>query len=334
MRKHLIITACILSVNMFVISSCKKETTEPLSVSEQEDIVSGRLANKNIENSCRLANFDWPGFGTWRFHYNDKGLADQWTIDFGFGNIVEETMYYDENNRLIRAEEDFFGANYIYHFYYAGKRLSRLTRTNVDFPEDAFDFTYTYNSNGQNTRQDDNIHDQHVLMYYDPIGNCTRTDIYFGSDLWFSDIYTFNIPSRNPKLNIPGVETGFPFYGTANVPDKWWFSSNKGILYDNGNPIVLNDYDPALTTLNTGNHNFPGSASYYDRVTESNVNLSFDYENCAGVAGRIQNRQRQVNTKERNNPTQYDPPQLLRSSSKSIKERVLKLREQYKMGIK
>jgi len=333
MRKLLIIAACILSINMFVISSCKKATTEPLSISEPGDGNSEGVANKNAETSCRLETFDWPGFGRWTFHYNDKGLADHWTIDFGYA-AIEEVMFYDNNNRLIRAEEDFLGsANYVYNFFYDGNRIRRLTRTNVDFPEDALEFTYTYNSKGQNTRQDDNTHDQHVLMYYDAIGNCTKADIYFGSVLWFSDNYTFNIPSRNPKLNIPGVETGFPFYGTANVPDKWFFSSNKSILYDNGNPIILNDYDPSQTIINTGGLNFPISVNFYDRVTESNTNVTFEYENCEGT-GITQNRQAQVNARETNKFPEHNLPLMLRSSSRSIKEQVLKLREKYRKEIK
>jgi hypothetical protein len=102
-------------------------------------------------------------------------------------------------------------------------------------------------------------------MYYDAIGNCTRTDVYFGSDLIFSDNYTFNIPVANAKSHIPGVETGFPFYGHRRPYRQWWFSSNKTIIYENGNPILFNDYDAPRTVVNTGNRNLPGSASYYDR---------------------------------------------------------------------
>src|SRR5262245_27152816 len=136
MRKHLIIAGNILLLTLLVTTGCKKEVSESGPVDSQaENATTGSLANKNPESSCRLKTFDWPGFGTWRFHYNDKCLADHWTIDYGYG-AVEETMFYDNNNRLIRAEEDFFGAgNYIYLFYYTGKRLTRQTRTNVDFPE-------------------------------------------------------------------------------------------------------------------------------------------------------------------------------------------------------
>ena len=334
MRKHLIVTGNILLLTLLVLTGCKKEIGESItSDSQEENVATGSLANKNPESSCRLKTFDWPGFGTWQFHYNDKGLADQWTIDYGYGAVVE-TMFYDNNNRLVRAEEDFFGAaNYVYNFYYSGNRLARITRVNVDLPEDGSDFAFTYNWKGQITRQDDNILDQHVLMYYDAIGNCTRTDIYFGSVLWFSDNYTFNIPSRNPKLNIPGVETGFPFYGTANVPDKWWFSSNKSILYDDGNPIILNDYDPSQTIINTGSHNFPVTVNYYDLITESHVNITLEYENCEGT-GMVQNRRAQVNARETNKFREHDLPLMLRSYSRSMKEHVLKLREKYLKEIK
>ena len=329
MKKNAFILTISLLLGVLFFTGCQKEINESLEGKSGDAAASENTSNKNQENSCRLINLDWPTIGIWQFHYNDKGLADQWIIDYGFGlPLHTNTMTYDENNRLIQSNEDFFGVDYVYQFYYAGKRLTRLTRTNVDFPDDVLDFQYTYDSKGQNTRQDDHNTDTHVLMYYDALGNCTRTDIYFGNDLYYSDNYTFYAPVRNPRQNIPGVEFGFPFYGTGGISDKWWFTSNKTIIYDNGTPFLFNDYDPNQTTINTGSNNFPGTASYYDRFTEGSIVITFDYDNCGGESVETNNRYSQGNRSIESNKTTR--PLLGRASAKSIKEQIQKLREQSK----
>jgi hypothetical protein len=273
-------------------------------------------------------SIDWSagGAGIWQFHYNEKGLADQWTIDYGYGTI-EETMHYDDDDRLIAADEIYFGSNYEYRFYYSGKRLTRATRISIDFPEDAMDFTYTYNLKGQNIRQDDVVRDEHVLMYYDDMGTCIRTDIYFGGDLWYSDNYTFEQPIRNPLLNVPGVETGFLSYGGTYMSNKRWLTTNRTILYDNGVPFVFNDYDPSKTNAITGNHNFPSSVNYFDRISDAPLDIVFDFDNCNGTSGQ-QNRSLQANKSiqaNRNNP-QIHPFHL--GSLKAIKEQIAQRRGQ------
>lgn len=332
MRKYFINAATILVLSMILFAGCKKEVTDPGTINSEEENATLEN-NRNEKNSCRLINLNWHAAGVWQFHYNDKGLADQWIIDFDFGTI-KETIYYDNHERLIRAEEDFFGvANYVYTFYYSGKHLTRITRANVDLPEDASDFTLAYNWKGQIIRQDDNILDQHVLMSYDAIGNCTRTDIYFGSDLVFSDIYTFNKPVRNPKQNIPGVDIGFPFYGTGGITDKWWFTSNKTIDAFAGTPTLVNDYDPSKTTIETGNNHLPFAASYYDRVSQSIVDISFDYENCGQNHHSGYDGNGHANKSPGyNDASDHKPSLMLRGSTNSILEQVQRRRDQKKTG--
>jgi hypothetical protein len=311
----------ILLASTLLILSCQKETKQSSENNPQS------FASPVNANSCRMTVNDWPTAAKWEFHYNDKGLADEWIIDYGFGLPPHTNeMTYDDNNRLIRSEEFYFGSTYEYLFYYTGNKLTRLTRINVDNPADAVDVTYIYNSKGQNTRQDEVVYDSHVIMEYDNIGNCTRTDIYFGTELVYSDNYTFNIPSRNPRAAVPGVTTGFLAYGTAGMTDKWWFSSNRTEIYDPSGMFLFNDYDPAQTTMVTGNHNYPSSATYYDRVIEDNITITFDYENCNGDGsnskmGNTQNNPPQ-GTKTAINVTR---PLLRMGSAKSVKEQIQKL---------
>lgn len=328
MRKnYLAFISSFLLAALFIIG-CQKETIETKETSGSNG--PGNSANRVSENSCRLTVLDWPTSARFEFHYNARGLADEWIIDYGFGSPLHTNkMTYDNNDRLIQSDEFYFGSNYVYHFYYTKKVLTRITRINVDDPADAIDSRLTYNNKGQNIRQDDVINDSHVLMTYDNMGNLTRMDIYFGTELVYSDIYTFSIPARNPRAAVPGVDIGFPFYGTAGFTDKWQFTSNRTEIYDNGNLFLFNDYDPAQTTINTGNHNYPISATYYDRVTDAPITISFDYENCNGKGSNAKGANLQGNTKSGiKNTTRKIRPLLVRGSSKSIKEQIQRMKQQ------
>ena len=330
MKKNLAIPGSVILSVLLLFSGCQKEVKEQTVNSEIEDQF--KQDHEGDKNECRLVLLDWSagGAGLWQFHYNKKGLADQWTIDYGDG-VIEEKIYYDKNNRLIKADENYYGSGYVYRFYYTGRRLTRATRTSVDFPDDANDFTYTYNRKGQNIRQDDVKSDIHVLMDYDAMGNCTRTDLYFGSDLYYSDNYTFEKPIKNPLLNVPGIETGFLSYGGTYMGNKRWFTSNRTVIYDNGVPFVFNDYDPSKTIPITDRHNLPVSVNYYDRISETSFDIVFDYDNCGGKTGQQDHRSFQGNmNKQANRSILQIHPVLFWGSLKSIKEQIQKFRQQKK----
>jgi hypothetical protein len=324
MRKNYLLPISTLLLSLAFFYSCQKEVNK----SSSSDSIAGN--SNRPERQCRLVYHDWPTAASFQFDYNDKGLADNWIVDLGYGTITN-SMEYDNDGRLIHSTEDFLGEPYEYDFVYTGKTLTHITRTPVNFPEFASTFELTYNNKGENTRQDDDVNDIHVLMEYDVMGNCTKTSLYFGTDLYFTDEYTFNLPARNPRAAVPGVTIGFPFYGTAGFPDKRTFSGNRTTIYDNGVPFLWNDYDPAQTTINAGNHNYPVSADYYDIVTDGNYNLTYEYENCNGNSGitRIGNQQNSNNVNS-NKVTKELPIQLLRGSAKSIKEKIDGLRKQNK----
>jgi len=331
MKKYYLQLSGLLLFSLIILISCQKD----IKVTEVNDpsgegAPSRNTANRsNLDNTCRLLAYDWSagGSGIWQFHYNEKGLADQWTIDYGYGTI-EETMHYDASDRLVSADEIYFGSNYVYQLYYSDKLLTRLTRTSLDIPDDVLDFQYSYNSKGENIRQDDDNSDTHVVMDYDEMGNCTRTDIYFGSDLYYSDNYTFEEPIRNPLLNVPGIEIGFLSYGGTYVSNKRWFTTNRTLIYDNGVPFLINDYDPSRTNPVTGNHNFPSTLNYFDRVSGASLDILFDYDNCEGQSGQ-QNRSLHANrNRHANRSNQQIHPALFLGSLKSIKEQI----EQRKMG--
>jgi len=323
MKKNLLLPISTLLLTLVFFYSCQKD------LKTNSDYPAQAAAKENSKSECRLSYHDWPTAASFQFHYNANGLADEWIMDFGYGTITE-TMTYDNNGRLIHAYEDFFGEPYEYDLVYSGRTLTHITRSPVNFPDFASTMELTYNSKGENIRQDDNVNDVHVIMEYDVMGNCTKTSLYFGTDLYYVDEYTFSLPARNPRAAVPGVNIGFPFYGTAGFTDKWTFSSNRTTIYDAGVPFLFNDYDPAQTTMNTGNHNYPVSADYYDIVTDANYILTYEYENCNGNSGITKIGNQRNSNVNSNKVVKELPIQLLRGSAKSIKEKIDALRKQHR----
>ena len=179
-------------------------------------------------------------------------------------------------------------------------------------------------------KQDDNINGTHVRMLYDDMNNCIRTDLYFGNDLYFSDIYTFSTPASNPFITLAGIDFGFPFYGTAGLSNKQWFTSNRGVIYDNGTPTVLYNYDPSKTVMQTGDNNFPVTASYYDKITKHTDYYAFNYDNCNGISDKANSGNMQTPANMITNKTAGQiRPMLFKGSPKSIKEQIQKLKERY-----
>jgi hypothetical protein len=309
-------------------AGCQKDTLEKNGAAESNAVENS--AHSPRENSCRTTVFDWQTFAKFEFHYNEKGLADQWNVDYGPGYPLHTNdLVYDDNDRLVQSNEVYFGLNNVWHFYYTGELLTHITRDNPDVPEMALEILLTYDNKGQNTRQDDELNDYHTLMTYDNMGNCIQADSYLGDELVYSDIYTFSLPVRNPRAAVPGIDLGFLFAGPVGFTDKRHFTSNRTDIYVNGDPFVFNDYDPARTVINTGNHNYPISATYYDRISDGTITVGFDYENCNGNGSTAKAGTPQGKLKPGiNNSVRKAKPLLLRGSQKSMREQIQRMKEQ------
>jgi hypothetical protein len=51
-------------------------------------------------------------------------------------------------------------------------------------------------------------------------------------------------------------------------------------VYENGNPIVVLDTDPAQTVMHMTHQNYLSSVTFFDNVSESNMTRNFEYQNC------------------------------------------------------
>ena len=325
MKRLLTITCGIILFACACLTSCKKENTSAANANEINDLQVGN------NSSCKLTHLVWAYYYTWDFHYNDKGLADEWRIDFGNGFIQDFKMEYDKFNRLIGAPAYDDDGNLVFtsSFTYDGNLVA--TQKYADLVTGAAgEIHFTHNSKGQIIREDDLINGTHQILSYDNMGNCIRSDYYIGEYFWYSDRYSFENNVRNPLLTVTGVDFMFPYLG-AGYFNKLWFSNNLSIFYDvEGNEYVLNDYDVPQTVFTTGQQNFPALASYFDKVSQSPLEISFGYS-CNGNGNFTNRTASQQSINIATGKTIMHPWAMLRmGSANSIKERVAEWVKQIK----
>jgi len=325
MKKNIIVTCSIILSAALLFTSCKKESTQ---VSKSTNEIDNLQVGNN--SSCKATQIVWGYWYTWDFHYTDKGLADEWKIDFGYGNVLNFKMKYDKFNKLTEASGYDAYDNLIIttSFTYSDKHVISqkwndiLAGTNLEV-------LFFYNTKGQLVKEDDNGSGTHVFLTYDNAGNWTRSDYYIGSDIYYSDIYEYGSQARDPLLTVSGVDWPFPFYGGGHFT-KLWFSRNLSIVYDgDGNQYVINDLNASKTDFNTGYQNFPLSINYYDKVSAGPFDFTFGYS-CNGNSNFANQAFPQGNSITSTNKTIGHPgPVLLAGSGKSIKEQLQELRKQY-----
>jgi hypothetical protein len=86
MKKNLLKNLCSLLLTVLLFSGCRKTTEELI---PDNDLQDEALTKTNEgDNDCRLQHVN-QGFGfagpDMDFHYNQKGLADIWRLDYGGG---------------------------------------------------------------------------------------------------------------------------------------------------------------------------------------------------------------------------------------------------------
>lgn len=281
MKKNFFKGICSLILSALLFSGCQKVTQEEL-MTEDPAQPNHRINNDN--NNCRLQSMVTDYGLTESFSYNQKGLADTWLIDYGGGDFFEHQITYDNKNRIkgthVIAPVFLPGDAINYTFYNKGNVTTRALGYLESGPIWA-DYNYSYNNKGQMIRLDETVNDVHTRYYYDNKGYCRRSDLYLGTELYLTLLLDFEISNKNPYLAINGVNFGFP-YEIFNVFDKRWNSFGSWIMYENGNPIVVNEDDPAQTVIHTGQGNYTTYAKYFDIPSASFYEMTFNYSNCNG----------------------------------------------------
>jgi len=284
MKKNFYISTTLFLALLFIIAGCQK------SITDQTTDASKAVPDALLENQCRLTRFSYPGFDN-SFHYNDKGLADKWKIDYGGGIVDVFTMSYGDNNKLKQAWW-YFEENLIatIDFYWID---DLILSEHWDMNGFAFDIANTYDRKGYLIRREASYGIAGVAQY-SSIGNLTSVETSFGGELLNKSELTHNIPNRNPFQAIRGLPYGFPFV-MLPFNSKWWETSERITIYDAGVPIVIQDPDPAQTTFQFGSQQYLAQANYFDLASDNLLSVPFEYDNCGGnqssahSAGSIKN---------------------------------------------
>lgn len=313
-------------INSFLLAAlfligCQKDLKE----TSPETYLNG--ANEKLKNECRVTKMIWSGVNEYNFHYNNLGLADEWNIS-DYGLFRQE---YDANGRLAKSRFS-IGNDLIntIHFFYEGKKVIKEIWYNGNTSEIGDEVFYTYNSKGQMVKMESPVLDYYTVMNYTPEGNNSSWKFFIGGVLYFSGELRFIQQYKNPYLAVPGIEHGFPYVNPQYNANKWWATSEKVSVYDeNGDPIVLFDYDPSQTIWQAGHQNYPLSATYYDLISETWIPYIFEYDNCG--PGNNNSNARIAQPPSTTSSRKINPMMLLkRNPSKSIKEQAIELRRQFR----
>jgi hypothetical protein len=308
MKQKIFIPALIFLVSLLAISSCQKSVTET-----KDEIATKGLPEGILKNQCQLTRMNVEGFDN-QFHYNDKGLADEWIIDFGTGIPDVYTMEYDNDNKLSRAWYHYDGQLIaMIDFEWTG---GLLTKENWDYSGFLFDVINTYDRKSQMIKREMS-YGHSAIAEYSSNGNIPVREIYFAGELQQRNEYTFYQPNKNPFLAIRGIPYGFPF--VLFDFSKWWETSEKITYYSGGSPFVAYDYDPAQTVMQIGFQNYPTLVTHYDILTSNTVPYVFEYQNCGpdgNTPTRINNNATQQQTSpgrvKKSIPAKVGPPEILR----------------------
>src|SRR5258705_4380444 len=211
-------------------TSCKKELRD--GPGAPQDQTSSRLDNGHDGDNkeCRLifgTNKDPSGSANFTFHYNSKGLADEWNIE-NYGLFKQE---YDAGGRLKKAGLWQGGqVSFTVQFFYNGsstkvwKELLYFGATN-NLMDEIF---YYYDVRGNLVKVQSVLSNWVAYFAYSAEGSLTRSDLLFGGFPVYTAIYQYNKPVKNPYLAVPGIDHLYPYYTPADLfYGKWRFASLK-----------------------------------------------------------------------------------------------------------
>jgi hypothetical protein len=277
MKKHQLMNLTFIFFAALLLSGCKKSIEETTEIATEESKKSKMAKAKQSDpkkNECQLTfGYDHGGIPNY-FHYNSMGLVDEWRVDLPQNQFII-TIAYDNNNRISTANFLDNGTPIGIEFVWAGDIITREHWDVGGFFQ--FDVINTYDKHG-NIIKKETSYGLYSITEFTPQGNHLRDVVYFGDEVLASDDYTYNQPNKNPFMAIPGLPYAFLYVNPYQ--SKWYATSDKFTVYENGNPVVLLDTDPAQTVMEFGFRHYLSSVTYYDRVSETFMTRNFEYQNC------------------------------------------------------
>lgn len=265
-----------------VISGCQKDIPA-IELTTSPDQLQGKSEDSDDESgNCRLVFDDRDGIYGNFFKYNDRGLVDKWTIDYYDGYPEVYTFTYDNSKRLNTGHcvRYYNGKSYDIKYKFQANKLIRETWFNAGTAIIADDLVNTYNTKGQIIIRKSVTKNIKCTFTYDNYGNNPLVNFYVNDVLVLKEEYSHFQRNRNPLTSLNGIPVILPYYDF--VISRWWETSQKWTIYDEGGPTVIIDMDPSTCVMHLGPHKYLRSVSNFDRAVQTNTTAVFEYENCSG----------------------------------------------------
>ncbi len=313
---------CLLAALLSI--GCRKETLQ----FNEENTAQSMAEKSNKAQGCRVTTNDiYNGLSDQHQidHYTYKnGLVDEWKTWYGMDYKLE----YDAKGKL-NVARGYDGANLVYRiqFIYNNNRVIKEIWYEGNSNVVADDYRYSFDRKGQIIKAESTVLGYYTENVYTADGDLESWKFHDGGMPVVSGHYTYSNHYKSPlRGGTPGVEYNFPYANSTFGQTKWWYSSEKIMLYDEfGTASVYYDFDPVQTLWQTANYGNLEKVNYVDRQTATHFSVSFEYENCRDGGGNNNSNATSPSYKGRN---KLNPMTLLqRNPSKSIKRQVKELRQ-------
>lgn len=313
-----------LFIAILLIAGCQKDTKQI----NYANNLQGNAGKGDYKDGCRQVSNN-SEYGNYTYTYNQRGLVDQWNVDFLDGYFA---MEYNAIGHLVKSKYYSEGVleNTIV-FFYQGDRVVKETWYDGDTQTKVDEVFYTFNRDGMVTKGQSFLDDYTSIYKYTPDGgSVSEWDFYMSGILNYVQQFTYLPPHhKQPDLARPGLDYDFISANGRISQSRWYSTSEKDISYDeNGmNPQVLVDQDPTKSIIQFNDHNYVTVTDFYDNITQAYVHFRFAYENCGLDEGNNASIafKSPVMSNSKMNLANY----LRIGSAKSIKEQVKEFRNQY-----
>jgi len=277
MKQKLILFSLVL---LLVIPGCRKDmpVDEPTVSPDQLQAKPGD--SDDGPRQCRLIFDDRDGVYGNFFHYNRKGLVDNWKVDYYDGYPDVYNFTYDNRDHLKTGHVvfNYNGSSFDVKYQYQGNKLVRETWYAAGTNNIVDDIVNTYNSRDQIIKRRSIPKNIYCTFAYDLLGNNTLVNFYIDDALYLKEEYTHQRYNRNPLTSLDGIPVILPYYDF--VISNWWETSQKWTVYDEAGATVIIDLDPKTAVMKLGPQHFLKSVSNFDRAIQQYTKAVFEYENC------------------------------------------------------
>ncbi|MBL0183655.1 MAG: hypothetical protein IPP96_15775 [Chitinophagaceae bacterium] len=277
MKQKLILFSLMLLVT---ISGCRKDMPAEEPVTSPDPLGAQHGDDNDGPRQCRLIFDDRDGVYGNFFHYNKKGLVDNWKVDYYDGYPDVYNFTYDNRDHLKtgRVVFNYNGSSFDLKYQYQGDKLIRETWYAAGTNTIVDDIVNTYNSRDQIIKRRSIPKNIYCTFTYDFLGNNPLVNFYVDDELYLKEEYTHHKFNRNPLTSLNGIPVVLPYYDF--VISNWWETSQKWTVYDEGTPTVIVDLDPKTVVMKLGRQDYLKSVSNFDRAIQQNTKAVFEYENC------------------------------------------------------